>query len=534
MLNARPERSECYAEALCRQKGWVPERVFCNQYLITPDTQTAAGIEGWQVSKIGGWTLWHDPNLTVCEVIDASGTKVGLLCGVAVGPTNTVVESELKLSFPADRADARTMFEDLLMDVRGRYVTLVRLAGHAYVYTDPGADMGVVYDATARRLGLSLPLVLERSLTPGSDVTKLSLLRGTTPLRAGMTADSQVRRLLPNHFLCLDTFETQRFWPREAPTLAGSLEEQRAIGCDIAERLGQNISAFVRYGSSAIPISGGKDSPILLSLAASRGTLPDISYTHRTNWISGYDAILGEKIANHLKVPFRFLDAISLCQDERWSKEAGQERTLRFVRSGFSSPKVSKTDAMSTLMVPDVRLVLRGNMMELLGGRFHQSDSVHNLEQTQRLIWGRNPKNNDETALWESVYLSWKNGLPAEMPEKTGLDLAFIELLYSHAMAGVLQSLPKVFYLNPFSDRYLISQTMRIPSVNRRNQSLYSTILERGSAIPKLQTPKRLGKQDSENHGRQLADFLGDKASDLEIYTTQAAPEHDVLTARDV
>ena len=46
MLNAQPTGSETYAEALCREEGWVPKRVFCNQYLITPSTQIQAGLPG--------------------------------------------------------------------------------------------------------------------------------------------------------------------------------------------------------------------------------------------------------------------------------------------------------------------------------------------------------------------------------------------------------------------------------------------------------------------------------------------------------
>ena len=518
MLKAQPTESESYAETLCRDYGWEPERIFCNQYLIAPSNQTQAGLPSWQSITIGTWTLWHDPGLPVCPIRDLSGQTVGLLCGLAIGPDHKVAHTALDLSFDADQADAQDRFEDILLDVRGRYIALLRLCDQTYLYCDPAADMGAVYDKDTRRVGLSVPVVLNRPFQREKGVTRPNLIQGLTPLRAGMTPDAGVRRLFPNHRLDLATFSVRRFWPKTAPTIARDETEQQAIAADIAARLSQNIAALITHTRSAIPISGGYDSRIILSLAASQGKDPEFCYTHRTNWISAYDAIQGQKIADHLGIPYRFLDAVALSRSETWAQAANKERTLRFVRSGFSEPKVKAPAALAPLLVPDIDLVLRGNVMEMLTGRFHESAGLDDIEAAYKLIWGRQPAKDEERISWQCAYSRWLADLTPNMPEKTGLDLAFLELLYSHGMAVVLQSLPKGFYINPFTDRRLIGQTMRVPSETRKEGGLSDMILSHGRSLPNLDPPITLGRRDSRNEASELAEFLEHHAVETELY----------------
>ena len=98
--------------------------------------------------------LWHDPGLPVCPMRDLSGKTVGHLCGLAIGTDHKVAYTALYLSFDAEQADAKDRFEDLLLDIRGRYVSLLRLRDQTYLYCDPAADMGAVYDIDTRCVGI--------------------------------------------------------------------------------------------------------------------------------------------------------------------------------------------------------------------------------------------------------------------------------------------------------------------------------------------------------------------------------------------
>ena len=524
MLRLDPSASECYAEALCLSNGWVTERVFRNQYLIAPESETGAGLPGWAEFRIAGLRFWHDPDLPSCQLYDETGVLAGILCGVAIGPDDQVVRTSLMLPFRIAEARARDKFEEMLMDVRGRYVVLLALPKQTLLYTDPVADMGAVFDAEACRVGLSVTLVLKRRLQRGSGVNRPNLIKGRTPLRAGFSPDAHIRRVLPNHRLNLKNFTLSRFWPRIAPKIAEDDAEQARINTWIAQRLGQNIATLTSYAPSAIPISGGMDSRIILALAAAHGAAPTISFTHRTNWISGYDAILGQQIAEYLGVPYRFLDATSLLADPSWLEAAMLERWLAFARSGFCRPVMGASTALALLMAPDVKLILRGNVMEMLGGRFHESSSVNDLETAFQLIWGRKPASEQERHHWQHAYCGWLADLTPNLPEKTGLDLAFVELLYSHAMAVTLQSTPSAFYMNPFADRRLIEATMRVPSATRRAGALYNAVLAHGVDLPARQSPRKLGHHD--NQGQPLlARFLENRQPDLQHYIRQKAPD---------
>jgi len=508
-----PAENTTLAQAYCEGYNWRPELVFRYQYVIAQKADKTAGLAGWKSHEAGDWVLRRDPDLNTAKIVDSSDKTVGYCCGWAIGPNDKLIKARLKLPFKQSDPDFLERLESLSDDIRGRYVILIDTGKSSHVFGDPVGDMGIVFDPRARRVGASVPVVLTRQIDTGGLSTD-DVKKGKAVYRFGATADKGVFRLTPNHSLNLSDFSARRFWPRDIPEIVRTTSDIEAVTDGIGTRLKTNMLAFANGLSVALPISGGFDSTILLGLCHEAGIKPDFTYTHRNNWISGYDAISARRTCEDLGFDHVFLDAFSLYgAHEEWTLLARAEPHLRWVRAGFCLPMVKRRQSLAALLLPPADVVLRGNVMEMLGGRFHKSHSVGHMEDAYKMIFGRQPENPAERRVWENGYAGWLANLPSNLPEKAGLDLSFIENLFPNAMGVTLQSTPLAFYLNPFTDRRLIAETMRVPSDYRVSGDLYTRLLTRnGRSIPT--SPLTLGKSDPDQELMQA--FLKETRSDTE------------------
>lgn len=505
MLLTKPlKKNMTLAEGYCAEHGWDAHEVLSYQYLIHPKRQKIAPPKEWSTRIYGDWKICHDPKLPATDIVDASGQTLGVCYGVAIGPDNAIVQDRLTLPFDADNDRFWDRFEELTDYIRGRYVLLVQAANTCCVYGDPTGDMGIVYDPTTRRIGASVPILLDRDLKPTADPAT-TVENKHFPFRFGKTSDANVKRMGPNHRLELSDFSVTRFWPKDIPEVADP-SQCPDIAAKIAHRLAQNIGAFTSAYKTAIPISGGYDSTILLQVAAHAGFKPAFTLTHRTNWISGYDALMGYEAAQTVGVEHIFLDAMEIHKiSPEWQNATQIGQDVQWMRTGFCLPKVKPLSVLAPMLLPPVDIVLRGNVMEMLGGRFHKAGTVSNVAESLKLIFGRKPEDTAEERAWHNAYAQWLADLPPKLPNRMGLDLSFVENLYPYAMAITLQSMPMAFYINPFADRRLLRYAMSVPSDIRVSGDFYRMLLTYQDGFVPLH-PKLVGREDE--GGARLAEFL--------------------------
>ena len=466
----QPQTGQLLGEAICAKHGAIFNEEFYGQYFLEKTNKDYSHL-GWNNHSYAGWTLWHSAALPVATLEDKSGTSIGLLLGIAIGPSNDLIGSKLTLPIDSKSSDFIETFEQTLTDIRGKFVVLVKSRNFEFLYGDPVGDMGILFDTKTGVIGSSIPVVLRRQLKPHYDnFTEKDLQNGTAVFRFGATPDKDVKRLTPNHKLNLKTYKTARFWPFELDPMCETDEECLDVVQEISKRLAGNLESFSKFGRVSLPISGGFDSRILLLLAQSRNLKFTSVFTHRINWISGYDAIIASELCDKLGINHEFLDAKSLFeQSEFCAKSAKQVQFWNWIRAGFAAPMERRSSMLATLLIKNTDIVLRGNVMEMLGGRLHNVD-LTDLSEIIRAICGRDPISDFENSEWSSSYKKWTNGLP-NLQNKTIQDLSFIENLYSSALAVALQSMPKGLYINPFSDRRVISLTTRYPSDRRKKVS---------------------------------------------------------------
>ena len=336
---------------------------------------------------------------------------------------------------------------------------------------------------------------------------------GASVTRFRVTPDANITRLNPNHKLDLINFETQRFWPRDIASQAPPKRDTSVLLQSIASRLALNVSALINGVDSALPISGGYDSRILLLMAKKLNASIGSVYTHRTNWISGYDALMGSELCALLGIQHHFLDASARIGHPGWHKKASEEQLASWVRAGFAKSMPRKATSLAPLLIPECKVVLRGNIMEILGGRFHKINSPANIDGVYKYVFGRQPKTQAEKEHWKASFDEWRSDLPP-LGDKNTLDLCFLEGLYPSDMSVALLSMPRGFYVNPFADRRLISWTMQYPSELRMDGQLLRGLLKWANPeIPIPINPKKYGRLDKD--GKILRNYIRDASPAL-------------------
>ncbi|MGD8310067.1 MAG: hypothetical protein PVG98_11560 [Chromatiales bacterium] len=172
------------------------------------------------------------------------------------------------------------------------------LLGHGLrrLYLDPGGTLACVYARDAKIAGATNTAVewalQDARFRPASDLGELATNQFYP---AGLTRSPGIRRVLPNHFLDLDRWETRRHWLHRAP--------QRASGSEavlLAERIGgriqHQVSAVCRALPTYLSLTAGRDSRMLL--ACSRHVVDRITFI--TFAYSGQETVADVSISKAL------------------------------------------------------------------------------------------------------------------------------------------------------------------------------------------------------------------------------------------
>ena len=225
--------------------------------------------DGWDVDTLGAWQLATHPSLEVIGVVDHVGDRVGWMLGYPISADGELVSSRTCISVDR-RADPPTWIDGY----GGRFLAIL-----------PGADAPSIYpDAVGAYASVYSPELEMAASTPGlipySDGTgdRLDLVHALGfPHRNGMypvglTPRQGVHRLLPNHYVELDTWEMRR--QRTASKSRVELDVE-AVAERIVPIARRQVGAIVASHLTHLPLTAGQDSRMLL--ACSRDVSSQIS-----------------------------------------------------------------------------------------------------------------------------------------------------------------------------------------------------------------------------------------------------------------
>lgn len=251
-----------------------PEELF-RQWVLTRDAAVVPSEWGSRTFK--GWHLSAHPDAHVCDLLASDGALIGWVIepiAYLSGSGGSVPTSSLTLAVSEQSTPAEIERALYGRDEHGRsngdglhgsWVAIVfgedDNTPFSRVYLSPRHS--VVYSPTHRIVATT------HNLVPGLRRNE-SLSRAVDPLATnyhypfGLTAFQGLRRLLPNHYLDLDTFEAVRHWPLDTWEFVADGREEAAAIVEHSRQLLGVLSET--YSTFRVFLSAGRDSRAVLAL----------------------------------------------------------------------------------------------------------------------------------------------------------------------------------------------------------------------------------------------------------------------------
>jgi len=472
--------NEILAETRCRAEGWSFAEVFAGQYLITRDG--APGLAGWRRLKLGAWVLQHCPRLPVTRIKLTGGQIAGAVIGYAIAPDGAVLDDLWQPDLALKDPDLADRLERMIEALAGRYTVLISLKGRERVYPDPACALGPVYHAEAGRVAASTTLALDRPIQDTPEVPAERLASGASRLLFGLTRDAEVRRMRPNHYLDLAQMTERRHWPRDDTPLVAEDTRQPELTDAIAAKLGQNMRALIGRFPTALPITGGSDSRLLLAGARDVLDRVDRFYIYQTNWANAHDCVLAQALAERLSLPLQVI-ARKAPRVARALEAEALDRVCaqRVLRNGDERDTSDPRSFRAMELVPAEALILRGNVAEMTRAlRWHPRvfDDPHDTAFALAKLEVRPETAGALYPMWQQRFLAWKAALPRHALPRI-YDFLHCELWLPHTNSVVYMADTRHVMINPFNDRALIHMTLQISPKMRRNRRVIRRIMRR-------------------------------------------------------
>jgi hypothetical protein len=405
------------------------------------------------------------PGLRRYAIRGADGRRLGDLYGVILTrlpvPDVVIAGDEIRVSVPVP--DIRAFEVRVLDRLQGTFVVTTHGDLPRRVYPDAGATLPVVFCPRTRRIGSSAAMILD-----AEDYARRFLalrhrrLLGTAHhswLPGTLTVHEGVARLLPNHYLDLETWEARRFWPRPGEAAL------TLTAAEAAQRVAAGLRAFMAAAAEefrvGVALTGGLDSRLLL--AGSRAVAGQMEFFTITPERPGLDQILAARLAAGLGLRHRLVPQIpaSAAETEAWDRAVGHA-----VREGANSR------VYPTLRRLGYDVILTGAFGATGKGSYYAGEhaTIDDRPLTAPALLARMSCPQDaELAADLERWLAGLEGLPASAI----LDLAYFELrsvgwsTAQHAAQCALQ-----LEMNPIAQRGILEAFLAVPPAQKADKAL--------------------------------------------------------------
>lgn len=423
-------------------------------------------IPDWHAYKLTNWTLWRAKGDKTKRVMDKNNKQIGWFLGEGVAKSGDYVSDPLIL--PYDTADPKNWQEAEveIEGIAGRYIVIIDTPEILRVYGDPVGDFSTVYNKEEGIVASTSLLALTRDIEWNPLFDKARILSGDMNFSLQETADISLKRALPNHYLCLDTFNCIRHWPRDDTNLLQPESSNEQNLDEISQRLGDIVGALAQNQKVILPLSGGRDSRNIIGV--SRQYLKDIqfAFSHQYHKMSRIDADIAEIICKRVGLSFKRI---------RFDKSMKSNRKDKFIyynRTGYVDGGIGIRIMRLEHAVPGNMISLRGNAMELLRANQWNEYSANTGKPPlrhgiRRLLIDHVRPHSETIKIWRTKYRAWRDTLP-DIAKPRFIDLAFVEHLLPNTLGVRHFGNTNNFVMNPFADRRIIQLCTQIDPIIRR------------------------------------------------------------------
>jgi hypothetical protein len=338
------------------------------------------------------------------------------------------------------------------------------------IYLDPGGSLPIVFSAADRIAAASAALFLDEAAYAARfdhELHDAMIAReGIGGWISGtLTAHRGVHRLLPNHYLDLDTWSSYRYWPRAddfnkwkpfddaVATITGSLPDFTGAVCNEFR--------------VAITLTAGFDSRLML--ASARDVLPSCSFFTFTAPGSKIDVDVARRLATRFELRHCVIPVQEASESEQaiWNRVVGD---CMVEQNCLTHP---------TLRAVQGNAIMTGMYGELGRCRLYRQDQdeINAAKIDTRFVMSRLtiPSYSPQLANLDE----WFDGV-AKLPNSVILDLAFLELKFGCWAMGQhpIQNSLKLHFL-PFAQRDVLEAFMGVRPTEKGTDRLFRACIDR-------------------------------------------------------
>lgn len=299
---------------------------FTGQFRLSREPERAR--HAWYTERLRDWTLQYCPSLRMTYIYDRDERKVGCVLGFAMDNGGRLLGKRLALDYSMDNGLFSDQIEQSITNLAGRYVGIIVTGDVQKVYLDPGGQLSVVYNSEHEVAGSSLYVVSDYMEPAGELVDLIGVPKKDDAYYPfGMTPNSNVRRVLPNHYLDLTRFVADRHWPVQGEITTRSSGDVGPLVSRIGEKLQRNITAILSDCPACIALTAGRDSRMLL--AATRHNLARVHFftINAPDRSASLDCRIAAALARDFNLQHRIL---------QWEEATREELEAWQLRGGYS------------------------------------------------------------------------------------------------------------------------------------------------------------------------------------------------------
>lgn len=432
----------------------VMPRDFAGQFVIAKRASDLPDGPRFETASL--YLTVFDPLPTV-RVEDSEGRSLGLLLGLPIDTRGgRLIDDRLRLPEPLG-VDIDTFVETHIYGLSGSFIFVLDVPGARRIYLDACGSLSAVYDPE-RECVAATSLQL---LSPGESRARfraamherLCILRdGWFP--AGLTAHEGIFRLMPNHYLELDTFEVRRHWPMApiSPT-----PDPVAACATILNSMRRQMQIVAEREPVYVSLTAGNETRMLV--AAAKPFHQKLDFVTIQAKGAELDRVRAEELVARFCLQHRLIPLRHGSVDEGWEWHA---------RTGYTFGGPHMQTHRTTHALRDRRILIGGLGGEIGRGFFWRPEDNDDTALDVQGLWARMGMPLDQEAL--PPVETWLAGV-AGLPTLLRLDLAYMELRmgcwgFAPSYASVLP-----LRLHPLISRENFTAMLSLPPEWRRRHN---------------------------------------------------------------
>jgi hypothetical protein len=448
--------------------GWpMSSSVSDYQYLLSSDAVSCPA--SYRRRDAAGLKLAFDERFRCCELRDASGILFGTLIGFAYDKQARRFMGSGRADLPIEICDVATFEREVIPRLAGAFLLVTHDRLPRRIYLDPGGSLPIVFSPEDRVAAASAALFMDdESYTARFDHGLYDAMiaheRVGGWISGTLTAHRGVHRLLPNHYLDLESWSAHRYWPR-----AEDFKNWKRFD-DAVTVITDSIRNFTGAVSSefrlAITLTAGFDSRLML--ASARDVRTSCSFFTFTAPGSRIDVEVSKTLAERFGLRHRVIHVQEATESERaiWDRTVGD---CMVEQNRLTHP---------TLRMVDADAIMTGMYGELGRCRLYRQDldEINAAKINTRFVVSRLtiPSYRPQLANLDA----WFDGV-ASLPNSVILDLAFLELKFGSWAMGQhpFQNSLKLHFF-PFSQRDVLEAFMGVNPSEKGTERLFRACIE--------------------------------------------------------